>query len=83
MTDDQWMAFLTTARLLQPSATPTAPVVGIKGRFISKLVDVLCDFWVKHQATLIPFLTHLAVAALNSLVAARTDIDAVNLPGPE
>jgi hypothetical protein len=82
VTPEQWAAFLTTAQLLQPSATPLATPNGVKGRFIRVLVDKLCEFWTTHQATLIPYLTQLAVAALNALVAARTDIDYVDPPGP-
>lgn len=83
LTPEQWAAFLTTAQVLQPEAIPKAPIVGIKGRFITVLVDKLVEFWARHQDQLIPYLTQLAIAALNALLAAKTDIDNINLPGPE
>jgi hypothetical protein len=46
------------------------------------MVDKLVEFWDDHKSTLIPFLTDFAIAALEALVAARSDISSINLPGP-
>ena len=82
LTPAAWSGFYDQALMLQPGP-PAAPVHGIRGRFITSLVAKLCKFWGDHQAELIPFLSQLAIAALNALVAAQTDINAVNPPGPE
>lgn len=82
-TQEIWDAYLTVAEGLQPLTVPTAPTVGVKGRFIKFLVDKLCVFWGKHRDTLVPFLTQLAIAAIEALVANRTAFDNVNPPGPE
>jgi hypothetical protein len=76
------MAFVEYARAVQVSA-PLAVGGGVKGRWIRILVDKLVEFWGRHQATLIPYLSQLAIAALQSLVAAQADIDIVDPPGPQ
>ena len=83
-TDEQWLAFIQYARTVQTStAIPGPGVHGVRGRFIRVLVDRLVKFWGDHQATLIPFLSQLAIAALQSLVAAQADIDVIDPPGPQ
>jgi hypothetical protein len=83
MTDAEWLAILHYAQVLQPLPGAISAPNDIKGRFIRQLVDRLVAFWGRHQATLIPFLTQAAIAALNALVAAQSGIDAINPPGPE
>lgn len=63
--------------------TVPSPVYGVKGRFIAVLAERLAAFWVKHQATLIPVLSQLAVAAIEAIVQNLAAIKAVNGPGPE
>lgn len=79
---DAWAAFFTIAQATQPGA-PIVPVHGVVGRSITKAVDIACRLWGKYRVHLIPFLTQLAIAALDALLSAQTDINAVNPPGPE
>lgn len=81
-TAEQWAALLQVADLEKASAGDMPVGNQIKGRSITYSVDDLVEFWGKHKSTLLPFLTNLAIAALNALVAAQTDIDAVNPIGP-
>lgn len=83
MTDDEWLAILHYARVLQPVPGALTIPNDIRGRWLTVLVDKLLAFWGRHQDTLIPFLTQAAIAALNALLAARSGIDAINPPGPE
>lgn len=82
-TDEQWLAFLQVARLAQPGAA-LAPGLGaqIRGRWIAFLANRLVKFWGEHSSTLTPYLTQLAIAALNAVTAAILDIRAVDPPGP-
>lgn len=82
ITPEQWAAFLTVAEIEHVAAGDRPAENQIIGRSISFLVDRLVKFWGRHKATLLPFLSTLAIAALNSLVAAQTEIDQVNPPGP-
>lgn len=82
ITTDEWQAFLTRAKLDQPLDTPTAPINGVRGRFIAMLATRLAKFWGEHRATLVPVLTQLAIAALDALVSALADIQRVDPPGP-
>lgn len=82
-TDTEWLAFLERARLEQ-TAAPTALAIPnqVRGRFISALVKRVCDFWGRHRSILVPLLTQLAVAALDALTAAQSDIARIDPPGP-
>lgn len=80
---ETWDAYLTVAEALQPSTSPAIPVSPVVGRFIRFLVDKLVKFWGKHKATLIPYLTQLAIAAIEALVANQGAFDNVNPPGPD
>jgi hypothetical protein len=80
---DTWLAYLVVAEGLQPNTTPAIPVSPVTGRFIKFLVGRLVKFWGKHKATLIPYLTQLAVAAAEALVANQGSFDNVNPPGPD
>lgn len=84
ITDDEWLGFINVARVVQPG-TPGSIGIGaqIKGRFIAALANRLVKFWGQHASTLTPFLTQLAIAALNALTAAIGDIKAVDPPGPD
>lgn len=57
--------------------------VGVRGRFIAVLAEKLVNFWNKHQATLIPFLSQIAIAALEAMAQNLGAIQQVNSPGPE
>jgi hypothetical protein len=82
--EEQWAALYTTAGLQKAhGATPPSIISGIKGRWITVLVNRLCEFWGKHKATLIPVLSQLAIAALDAVVSAQADIQEVNPPGPQ
>lgn len=80
--EEQWAAMLTYAQALKASYGVAAAGTGIKGRFITVLVNKVCEFWEKHRDTLIPFLSSLTIAAFEALIAARPDINTVNTPGP-
>lgn len=83
MTDaEQWQAYYDYAGALKAAADGSLPSTGIVGRSITYLTDKLIVLWGKHKATLIPFLSQLAVAALEAIVANKASIDAVNPPGP-
>lgn len=83
MTDlERWVAMFDYAGALKAGATTPAATTGIVGRSITFLVNRVCDFWAAHQATLIPALSQLAIAAFQAMIAARADIDAINPPGP-
>jgi len=84
ITDSEWQAVLDYANLLKASYPDlaAAPPNGTPGRSISELADMLAEFWGRHQDTLIPVLTNLAIAALQALAAALGDIKAANPPGP-
>ena len=82
ITTAEWDAFLTRAKLDQPLDVPVAPINAIRGRFIAELTVRLVKFWGEHRATLIPVLTQLAIATLDALTSAVTDIKAVDPPGP-
>lgn len=82
ITQEQWAAFLTIAEVEHVAAGDRPDENQIIGRSITEHVDELVKFWGRHKATLLPFLTTLAIAALNALVAAQTEIDQVNPPGP-
>jgi hypothetical protein len=84
MTEDElWMSYLDYARALKVTYGSEAPTQGIIGRSITRTVDVVAKFWNKHKATLIPFLTNLAIAALEAITAQAASIEGINLPGPE
>jgi len=82
VTPEQWAAFLTIAELEHTAAGDRPDENQIIGRSITDRVDDLVQFWGRHKATLLPFLSTLGIAALNALVAAQTEIDQVNPPGP-
>lgn len=82
MTTEEWTAIYTVAGVQKAIAGDLPVVNGIIGRSITFLVGKLVDFWGAHSATLIPYLTQAAIAALNALLAARADIDRVNPRGP-
>lgn len=81
-TTDEWAAIFTVAGLEKAAAGDRPDENEIKGRSITYGVDDLVQFWNRHKATLLPFLTQFAIAALNALVSAQTDIDVINPPGP-
>jgi hypothetical protein len=83
MTEEQWLGFYHVAALAMGTRTAPGPVTSpVKGRFIAVLVDRVCKFWADHRATLIPYLTQLAIAALDALLSAQIDIHNVDPPGP-
>lgn len=79
---EQWAAYLAYAGALKEAGGDSPTPGGIKGRFITVLVNKLCEFWEKHKDTLIPALTQVAIAALEALVAQRANINTINQPGP-
>jgi len=83
VTDEEiWMAFYTNAgalKALAPSATPE----NVVGRTVTILVHKLVAFWKRHKDKLIPVLSQLAVAALESLAGNEAAIDSINPPGPQ
>jgi hypothetical protein len=82
VTPEQWAALLTVAELQKEAAGDRPAENQVRGRSITEKVDELIEFWGRHKATLLPFLTNLAIAALDALVAAQADIDVINPPGP-
>lgn len=84
MTDEQlWAEIFKQAGVKKAMYTAPAPISGIRGRFISVLATKLVHFWNKHQATVIPVLSQLAVAALEAVAQNLAAINAVNPPGPQ
>jgi hypothetical protein len=82
LTPEQWDAFRLVATIAQPTV-PIPGVHGVIGRSITKGVAVVCGLWARHRKTLIPFMTQLAIAALDALLSAQVDINNVNPPGPQ
>lgn len=82
LTPEQWMSIFDYAETLKVTYGEMPVGNEIIGRSITYLVNKLADFWGRHKQTLIPFMTNLAIAALEAIVAARADIDLVNPPGP-
>lgn len=82
MTEEEWIAIWQYAGVLKANAGPGPSPGGVIGRFISVLVNKLCDFWNEHKDTLMPVLSHIAIAALEALVASRAEINLVNQEGP-
>ena len=82
ISEEDWGVFIKNANVQK--AMVVAPGTGnqIKGRFIKILADKLIEFWERHKNTLIPFLTNLAIAALDALASAQNDIGSVDPPGP-
>lgn len=80
--EQQWMAIYTAAGLSAPPGGPSAVPNLVKGRFIAALATKLVLFWGRHKATLIPFLSQIAIAALDAMVAALPAIQSVDPPGP-
>lgn len=80
--EEQWMSIYDHAGALKAAYGTEATSGGIRGRFIVVLVNKLCEFWEKHKDTLIPFLSQLAIAALEAIVTQRSQIATVNDPGP-
>lgn len=81
MTEEQWNSLFSYAGTLKATYGPTSLANQVVGRAITYIVDRLVKFWGRHKATLIPVLTQTAIAALEAIVAAKPDIDAVNPPG--
>ena len=82
-TEDEWVHFWKVAGTLKAThAAIPVPANGIRGRWITVLYDRLCKFWNDHKETLIPVLSQFAVATLEALIAARSDVHHVNPPGP-
>lgn len=77
-----WMAIFHAAGVMKSVAGDMPATNGIIGRSITYLVGKLVVFWGRHKARLIPFLTQLAIAALEAVATAKPDIDRVNPPGP-
>lgn len=82
LTPEQWTDIFNYAEVLKVTYGERPVGNQIIGRSITVLVDALVGFWGRHKATLIPFMTNLAIAALEALVAAKADIDLVNPIGP-
>lgn len=79
---EQWQAYYDYAKALKSAMGTTAPAGNIKGRFLAVLVNKVVKFWEKHKATIVPFLTNLAIAALEALAAQATAIGTIDPPGP-
>lgn len=82
-TKADWDKIWENAGMLKQFAGSGTVVYGIRGRFISTLVKKLLDFWDRHQDTLVPVLSQIAIAALQALAAARPSFESINTPGPE
>jgi len=84
MTDEQiWMEIFNQAGNKQAIYGSGTPPAGVRGRFVATLARTLVNFWNKHQATLIPVLSQLAIAALEAVAQNIVAIEVVNTPGPE
>jgi hypothetical protein len=81
-TKADWDALWNHAGMLKNMAGSGNVPNGVRGRWISTLVDRVCAFWEQHKDTLIPWLSQFAIAALEALLSARTNIDSVNGRGP-
>lgn len=82
-TEEQWTNIWKQAGAIKTVAGEAPPTTSpIPGRFVSVLVDKVAKFWAKHRDTLAPFLTQVAIAALEALLVAQPDIDAINRRGP-
>jgi hypothetical protein len=82
MTDAEiWQSYYDYAGALKAMAVP-GPTGGVIGRSIRYLVDRLAAFWKRHQQTLIPVLSQLAIAAIEALVSQQGAFDTTNPPGP-
>jgi hypothetical protein len=81
-TDEHWAAIWKAAEA-KAGTIPGPGVHGIVGRSITKACGVVVRLWGKYEAVLRPHMTTLAIAALDALVAAILDINAVNPPGPQ
>lgn len=84
MTDGQiaWLAIYDHATVSKATAGDRPFANQIPGRAITYIVHKLNIFWGRHKARLIPFMTNLAIAALEAMVTAEPDIQAINPPGP-
>ena len=79
---EQWDSYFKYAGALK-IAGGTAPLAsGIRGRFISVLIRRLAEFWERNRDTLIPFLSQIAIAAIEALIAHRQSFENLNTPGP-
>lgn len=83
MTPEQWAAIYDYAVAVKDAAGDLPVTNGIAGRWISVLATKLAKFYAAHSATLNPYLTSAAIAALQALIANLPAILAVNPPGPE
>jgi hypothetical protein len=84
MTDEQlWMEIYKQAGAKMNMFGSGVPPGGVRGRFVATLARTLVTFWLKHQATLIPVLSQLAIAALEAVAQNIAAIEVVNVPGPE
>ena len=84
MTDEQlWLEIYKQAGTKKTMFGSGVPPGGVRGRFIATLARAVVNFWTKHQATLIPALSQLAIAALEALAQNIAAIEVVNAPGPE
>lgn len=83
MTDAEWTAIFVAAGATKAAAGDLPVTNGIVGRWISILATKLAKFYAAHAATLNPYLTQAAIAALQALITNLPAILAVNPPGPE
>jgi len=83
MTPEEWASIWAYAGSVKAAAGDLPVTNGIVGRWISVLATKLAKFYAAHSATLNPYLTQAAIAALQALIAALPDILRVNPPGPE
>ena len=79
---EQWDAIYKAAGALKLQHGTSPLATGIRGRFISVLIDKVIDFWGRHQDTLIPYLSQIAIAALEALVVNQAAYRNLNSPGP-
>lgn len=77
-----WDEIFAHAAALKQQAGTASVVGGIKGRSIALLAEVLAKFWAKHKNELMPFLSTLAIAALEGILQNLVAIKSVNEPGP-
>jgi hypothetical protein len=83
MTPEEWASIYDYAGVVKASSGDLPVTNGIVGRWISVLATKLAKFYAAHSATLNPYLTQAAIAALQALIANLPAILAVNPPGPE